>query len=133
PSFAFNLCHNGDRDRLCGRLTRDARNSLGVGFGPESESLVVSTLLGVDYARQLDANQSVQASVSAVRYSTKFSGGDDLQTTYLTFLAGYDRKIRQRLAVGATAGARRLFRDGRDPKTDINATAYLRYRFGDIQ
>ena len=133
PSFAFNLCRTRDRDRLCGRLTRDARNSLGVGFGPESESLVVSTLLGVDYARQLDANQSIQASVSAVRYSTEFSGGDDLQTTYLTFLAGYDRKIRQRLAVGANAGARRLFRDGRDPKTDINATAYLRYRLGDIQ
>lgn len=133
PSFSFSLCRRGDRDRLCGRLSRDARHSLDVGFGPQSGSLVISTLGSVNYTRQLDANQSLQASVSAVRYSTNLSGGDDLQTTYLTFLTGYDRKIRQRLAVGVNGGARRLFQAGRDPRTDINASAYLRYRLGDLQ
>ena len=133
PSFSFDLCRRGDRDRLCGRLSRDARNSLSVGFGPQTDSLVISTLAGIDYSRQLDANQSIQASMSAAHSSTKYSGGDNLQRTYLTFLVGYDRKIRERLAVGVNAGARRLFQDGRDPKTDINASGYLRYRLGDIK
>jgi len=133
PSFSFSLCRRGERDRLCARVSRDARNSLSVGFGPQAESLVISTLGSVDYSRQLDANQSVRASISAVRSSSQFSEGDDRRTTYLTFLTGYDRKIRQRLAVGVTGGARRLFQDGRDPKTDLNASAYLRYRLGDVE
>ena len=133
PSFSFSLCRLRERDRLCARVSREARNSLGTGFGPQASSLGISTLAGVNYSRQLDANQSIQASVSATRYSTKLSAGNDLNTTYLTFLAGYDRKIRQRLAVGVTAGARRLFQAGTDPKTDINANGYLRYRLGDIQ
>ncbi|MCY7281126.1 MAG: hypothetical protein LH610_09580 [Sphingomonas bacterium] len=133
PSFSFSLCRLGERDRFCGRVSRDARSSLGVGSGLQANSLAISTLAGVNYSRQLDANQSIQASLSAVRSSTKLSSGDDLRTTYLTFLTGYDRKISQRFAVGANAGARKLFQAGRDPKTDINATAYLRYRFGDIE
>ena len=133
PSFSFSLCRVSDRDRFCGRASRDARNSLGVGFGPRAGSLVISTSGGVDYSRRLDTNQSFQASLSAVRYSSRLSTGDDLRTTYLIFLTGYDRKIRQRLAVGVTAGARKLLQAGTDPKTDFTATGYLRYRLGDIQ
>ena len=133
PSFLFSLCRVNDRDRFCGRASRDARNSLGVGFGPRADSLVISTSGGVDYSRRLDTNQSFQASLSAVRYSSKLSTGDNLRTTYLTFLTGYDRKIRQRIAVGVTAGARKLLQSGTDPKTDFTANAYLRYRLGDIQ
>ena len=32
-----------------------------------------------------------------------------------------------------SGGVRKLFQAGPDPKTDFNANAYLRYRFGDIQ
>ncbi len=133
PSFSFSLCRAGDRDRLCGRVSRDARSSLSVGIGPQADSLVISTLGSIDYFRRLDANQSVRASVSAVRSSSKFSGGDDFRSTYLTFLTGYDRKLGQRLGAGVNGGARRLFQNGPDPKTDFNVSAYLRYRLGDIE
>lgn len=133
PSFSFNLCKTGETDRLCGRASRDARNSLGVGFGPNSGGLVVSTSGGVDYSRRLDAKQTFQLSLAAVRYSRRLASGDNRGTTYLTFLTGYDRKIRQRIAVGVTAGARRLFQSGTDPKTDFTANGYLRYRLGDIE
>ena len=132
PSFSFSLCRSGERDRLCGRVSRDASSSR-AGFGPQANALAISTLASVNYFRQLDANQSVQASVSAIRSSSQFSDGDEFRTTYLTFLAGYDRKVRERLAVGVTAGTRKLFQAGTDPKTDINANVFVRYRLGDIR
>ncbi|MEP7316428.1 MAG: hypothetical protein ABI667_07010, partial [Sphingomicrobium sp.] len=133
PSFSFKLCKASERDQLCGRLSRDARNSLGAVTGSQGSSLVISTLVSVDYSRQIDAKQSVRASLTGSRSSEQSSIGDDLRTTYLTFLAGYDRKVRQRVAVGAMAGVRKLFRSGPDPKVDVNANAYVRYRLGDIQ
>ena len=132
PSFSFSLCRAGERDRLCGRVSRDARSSR-AGFGPQANALAISTLGSVNYFRKLDANQSFQASVSAIRSSSQFSDGDEFHTTYLSFLAGYDRKIRERLAVGITAGARKLYQAGRDPKADINANAFVRYRLGDLR
>ena len=96
-------------------------------------SLLTSTTAEVDYSRQLNANESIQIAFSVSRYSTTISGLDDVRTTYLTFLTGYDRKLGQRLAVGANAGARRVLFAGRDPKTDYSGTVYLRYRLGDIK
>lgn len=133
PSFSFKLCKASERERFCGRVSRDARNSLGAVTGFQGNSLVISTLASVVYSRQIDINQSIQASLTGSRSTEKSSFGDDFRTTYLTFLVGYDRKIRQRIAVGATAGARKLFRSGPDPKVDVNGSAYVRYRFGDIQ
>lgn len=133
PSFSFKLCKASERDRLCGRVSRDARNSLGALTGSQGNALVISTLASVDYSRQIDANQSVQASFTGSRSSEKSSIGDDFRTTYLTFLVGYDRKVRQRIAVGVNVGARKVLQNGRDPKADFNGSAYVRYRLGDIQ
>ncbi len=133
PSFSFKLCKTSERERFCGRVSRDARNSLGAVTGTQASSLVISTLASVDYARQIDVNQSIQASLTGSRSSEQRPIGDDFRTTYLTFLVGYDRKVRQRIAVGATAGVRKLFRTGPDPKIDVNANAYVRYRLGDIR
>jgi hypothetical protein len=133
PSFAFGLCRVGERDRFCGRASRDARSTVGVGVGAGAGALTVNTSGGIDYSRRIDANQTFQLSITADRYINKFAVVDDVQTTYLTFLTGYDRKIRRRVAVGATVGARRLFQTGTDPSPDFTATGYLRYRFGDTK
>ncbi len=133
PSFSFKLCKRTEREQFCGRLSRDARNSLGSVSDSQVSGVTVSTLLSVDYARQIDVNSSIQASLTGSRSSEKSLIGDDLRTTYLTFLVGYDRKVRQRIAVGANAGVRKLFRSGPDPKLDVNASVYARYRFGDVQ
>lgn len=133
PSFAFGLCRATQRDRLCGRVSRDVRTSFGLGALGGGGSLATTTTAGVDYSRQLNANESVQMSFSASRYSTRISGFGNDRTTYLTFLTGYDRKLGQRLAVGANVGARHAVFDGRDPKTDYSGSVYLRYRLGDIK
>ena len=133
PSFSFKLCKASERERFCGRLSRDARNSLGAVTGSQASSLMITTLASVDYSRQIDVNQSLQASLTGSRSSEKSAFGDDFRTTYLTFLVGYDRKVRQRVAVGAQAGLRKLIQTGPDPKLDVNANAYVRYRLGDIK
>lgn len=132
PSFSFKLCKAGERDRFCGFASRDARNSLGAVTGTQGNSLVISTVAGIDYSRQIDINQSVRASLTASRSTEQDGLGEEFRTTYLTFLVGYDRKVRQRVAVGATAGIRKLYRTGPDPETDVNASAYVRYRLGDL-
>ena len=133
PSFSFKLCKASERERFCGRLSRDARNSLGAVTGSQASSLMITTLASVDYSRQIDVNQSLQASLTGARSTEKSAIGDDFRTTYLTFLVGYDRKVRQRVAVGATAGLRKVIQTGPDPKLDVNANAYVRYRLGDIK
>ena len=133
PSFSFNLCKLNTRERLCARTSREARTSFGLGTGVGASSIGVSTSLGIDYSRQIDAYQSFQLAASAMRYSTNGSGIGQFRSTYLNFLAGYDRKLRPRLAAGVNAGLRKLLVDGRDPKTDLNANAYVRYRLGDVQ
>ena len=133
PSFSFSICKANSHERLCARGSRETRSSFGLGTITSSSSLGISTSAGIDYSRQLDANQSVQAAVTATRYSTSGSSVADFRSTYLNFLVGYDRKLRERLSAGANAGARKFFVAGRDPKTDFSATAYVRYRLGDIQ
>ena len=133
PSFSFRLCKTTERERFCGRLSRDARNSLNAFSAEQASALTISTLASFDYSRQIDANQSIQASLTGSRSTGQQSLGDDFRSTYLTLLVGYDRKVRQRIAVGAQAGVRKLFSDGPDPKIDVNANAYVRYRLGDIQ
>ena len=47
-------------------------------------------------------------------------------------VVGYDRKLCQRWAAGVNGGVRKLFQDGPDPKLDLNASIYVRYRLGDL-
>jgi hypothetical protein len=133
PSFSFSLCKINERSRLCGRASRDARSSFRLGTGLGSTSLAVSTSAGVDYSRQIDANQSIQMALSATHNSTNGSEDDDFRSTYLSFLTSYDRKFRERLAVGVNGGARKYLVPGRDPKADLSAAAYVRYRLGDLK
>lgn len=133
PSFSFSLCKNGERDRLCARAAREARNSFGYGSLFNTGTLTITTSAGIDYSRQLDANQSIQFALSANRYSSKLSGGNDAHSTYAAFLAGYDRKISERFAAGVNGGVRKLMLSGRDPKADISGNLYLRYRLGDMK
>jgi hypothetical protein len=133
PSFSFSLCKVNTRGRLCGRASRDARSSFRLGTGIGSSALAISTSAGVDYSRQIDANQSIQVALVATRDSTKESGVADFHSTYFSLLGGYDRKLRERLAVGVNGGARKYSGPGKDPKADITATAFLRYRLGDTK
>ncbi len=133
PSFSGALCSATTSSRICAHFERDAQSALGTPIGNQSGRSAVSTRLSADYYRRLSEQSTIQASLSAVRYSgTQSFNGEKFHTDYISAVAGYDRKIGHRLAAGVSAGVRKLYRPGPDPSIDLNGQVYLRYRLGDI-
>ena len=123
------LCHVGQKDRLCATFARDQQTSSIA--GPAT-----SLSAGVNYGREIDAKQSVQLNLSASRYSqqtntfiTPLAIG---RSDYVAANASYTRKLGSRFYSGLSATARKLYRDGPNPKADVGGSIFLRYRFGDI-
>lgn len=133
-SFSGSLCNVTTSSRFCGRVSRDATTGLtSAVLGGETQA-AITTSASLSYSRKLSANDSIQASVSASRYSTAASieGLDDPESTYVSGVIGYDRNIGARLFGGVQGGVRKLFQTGPDSDIDFNATVYLRYRLGDL-
>src|SRR5579884_4064370 len=131
PSFNGSICSQGTISRLCAHVAHDARSALNSGLITGGSKSSITTTAGVDYYRQLSEDATIQASLYATRYSASTSGinGQSLHTTYLSGVAGYDRKVGHRLYAGISGGVRNLFQSGPDPRADLNANIYLRYRF----
>ena len=53
--------------------------------------------------------------------------------SYYRAAASYTRKFGLRLYGGVNLAARKLTQNGPDPKTDLNASLFIRYRLGDVQ
>jgi hypothetical protein len=123
------LCGQGESSFFCARLA--VNQEAATTAGP---SRALSG--GVDYTQQLDAVQSIQFSLGATHYSTPtsvVSGLNFSSSSYFHAAAGYTRKIGSRLFGGVNLAARKLTQNGPDPKTDLNASLFIRYRFGDVQ
>ena len=54
-------------------------------------------------------------------------------STYIRGAAAYSRRISDRWFGGVNLAARKLTETGPDPKTDVNASLFIRYRFGDLR
>jgi hypothetical protein len=92
--------------------------------------------VGVDYSRQLSANDSIQFSLAANRYSNPvviLLGPALTRATYVRAAADYSRHIGNRLFGGVEVAARKLTQSGPDPDADVSASVFLRYRLGDLQ
>lgn len=133
PSFSAGLCSATAQSRICGHIARDAQSALGNAVANESGQAAVTTTLDFSYFRRLSERSTLQASISGVHYSTRETiTGEKFHTDYVSAVLGYDHKIGRRLAAGVTVGARKLYRVGPDPRTDLNGQVYLRYRLGDL-
>jgi hypothetical protein len=134
PSFSGSVCATGERSSLCANISRDASVPLGFGQNQASRGASINTNLGVNYSRSLAPGQTIRAALTATQDSTV---GRILNTrftsTYVSGLLGYDRKVGTRLFAGVSAGARKLYQNGPDPRMDFNGSVYLRYRLGDLQ
>jgi len=133
PSFSGSICSLGQRSAFCGHISRDAQTALGSRIANGSGATAVSTSASLDYYRRLSENETLQTSLSGVRYTTPSSFNNlRVRTSYLSGVVGYDRKIGNRIYAGAQVGARKLFQVGPDPDVDFNGNLYLRYRLGDL-
>ncbi len=129
PSANASLCWRGEQDNLCARAAIDQQAATAA--GPAR-----SALIGVDYSRRLDVDQTLAFSLSASRYSNPTlvtSGFAFSRGTYLRAAADYSRRIGNRLFAGATLAARKVGQPGPDPKADVSASLFVRYRLGDVQ
>lgn len=122
-------CHTGEKDQFCATFARDEQNSSIAG---PAKSLSA----GLSYGRQIDSRQSFQLSLSASRYSqqsqTFISPLAIGRSNYVAANATYSTKLRSRLYAGVNASARKLYRDGADPKPDVGGSIFLRFRLGDL-
>jgi hypothetical protein len=133
PSFSGSICATGERSSLCANISRDASVPLGFGQTQGSRGASINTNLGVNYSRSLGPGETIRATLTATQDSTVSRIlNTRFTSTYVSGLVGYDRKVGARLFAGVSAGARKLYQNGPDPRTDVNGSLYLRYRLGDL-
>ena len=124
-----NLCSASERSTFCGRASVQQQGARSAG-----PARVIS--LGVDYSRRLTADDTLQLSLSADRYSNPVvlvTGQSFTRATYARAVANYSRKIGNRLFGGVNLSARKIAESGPDPDADVAASVFVRYRFGDVQ
>jgi hypothetical protein len=124
-----NLCGQGETSFFCARVAADEQTATTAG---PARSLSA----GVDFTRRLDADQTIQFSLGATRYSTPTSvvvGRNFSSADYFRGATAYTRRLGTRLFGGINLAARKLTQNGPDPKTDLNASLFIRYRLGDVQ
>lgn len=123
------LCSTTQNGSLCTRVSVDQQAATTAG-----PSKVIGA--GIDYSRQLGGNSSLSFSASVDHYSSPvsvISGRNFSSTTFYHAAAEYSRSIGRRLFSGVNLAARKDALSGPDPKTDFNASLFIRYRFGDAQ
>jgi hypothetical protein len=128
-SAQANLCGQGETNYFCARFSADEQTATTAG---PARSIGGS----VDYTQRLDANQTISFSIGATHYSTPISvvtSRSFSASTYYHAAASYSRRFATRLFGGVNLSARSVTQNGPDPKADLNASLFLRYRFGDIQ
>lgn len=129
PAANARLCSSTERAQLCGRLyvAQQAATTAGPArtFGG-----------GVDYSRQLSADSSIAFSLGVDHYSQPISVVSNRtfsSATYFRAAAEYSRRIGNRLFAGADLAGRKVSEAGPDPKADVSASLFIRYRLGDVQ
>ena len=128
-SAQANLCGQGESSFFCARFSADEQTATTAGPARSISG-------GVDYTKRLDADQTISFSLSATHYSTPVSvvtGRTFSSATYYRAAGSYTRRFATRLFGGVNLAARKLTQNGPDPKTDLSASLFIRYRFGDVQ
>jgi hypothetical protein len=128
-SAQANLCGQGETSFFCAVFSVDEQAATTAG---PARSIGGS----VDYTKRLDSDQTISFSLGATHYSTPVSvlpTQTFSAASYYHAAASYSRKFATRLFGGVNLSAREVTRNGPDPKADISASLFLRYRFGDLQ
>lgn len=124
-----NLCSSTEKSQICGHAAVDQEAATVAGPARRIS-------LELDFARHLDAVQTIHFLLSGSRYSNPISfvsGQTFSKGTYVRAAADYTRGFGSRFFGGLTASVRKVTQSGPDPKTDFSASIFIRYRFGDIQ
>ena len=129
-TFNGSICGRRAIETYCARISRD--NQSDTIAGPST-----SSSFDLSYSRRIDQNQSLQLSAGASQQSQRFDESTTLtpigKQTYLRAAAAYTRTLSPRWLTGLNLAARSLRRDGADPKPDVSASLFVRWRVGDLR
>ena len=123
------LCSNREYSKLCVRAS--VQNQASTSVGPTRVILAE-----VDYSRQLTETDTIQFSLAANHYSNPVilvTGTQFTSATYLRAATDYSRRFGHRWFAGVDLAARKITQNGPDPRADLSVSAFIRYRFGDVQ
>jgi hypothetical protein len=123
------LCSRGETSQFCARGSIDQQAATVA--GPARTETI-----GVDYSRQLDANQTIQIAFNASQFSAPISvitGRTFSRSTYVRAAADYTRRLSDRWFGGVSLSARKVSERGPDPRVDVDGALFIRYRLGDIR
>lgn len=128
-SAQASLCGQGETTFFCGRFAVDEQTATTA--GPTR-----SIGGGLDFTKRLDANQSISLSAGVTHYSMPLlaiTSQAFSASTYYHAAASYSRHLGPRLFGGVNLAARDVTQNGPGPKTDLSASLFIRYHFGDLQ
>jgi len=124
-----NLCSINPRGHLCivGAIDQESATVA----GPARNISV-----GADYSRRLNADDTINFSLSGNRYSSPISvitGRTFSHATYVRAAGDYTRRLGDRWFGGVTLAARKVTQSGPDPDAYISGSLFIRYRLGDVR
>jgi hypothetical protein len=124
-----NLCSINPRGHLCivGSIDQEAATVA----GPARNISV-----GADYSRRLNADDTIDFSLSGNRYSSPISvitGRTFSHATYVRAAGNYTHRLNDRWFGGVTLAARKVTQSGPDPDADVSGSLFIRYRLGDVR
>jgi hypothetical protein len=128
-SAQANLCGQGETSFFCARVSTDEQT-------PTTAGPARTVSGGLDFTQRLDADQTISLSLGVTHYSTPISvvtGHTFSSSTYYRAAGAYTRRFGGRLYGGVNLAARKVTQNGPDPKTDLNASLFIRYHLGDLQ
>jgi len=124
-----NLCFRSERSNFCAHAA--VQQQAATAAGPARDVSV-----GLDYSRRLTADDTLEFSLDADRYSSPVilvPGEAFTHATSARAVINYSRKIGNRWFGGVNMSARKVAETGPDPKADLGASLFIRYRLGDVR
>lgn len=125
-NFDGALCRETLDQEICARAARANQASIG-------QSVVQSTSASLSYFRRLSPKDTIQAAASVARSSGQNRLLFADHSTYYTGSASYNRKFSPRFSGGVEGSLSKIDQANVSIPFQASATAYIRYRLGDIQ
>jgi hypothetical protein len=126
PSFSASLCHDTPAGRLCGTASHSVQSS-GVA------ELISVTMAQLEWLENIDEKQTVQISAGYAHYANAQAlAVSTVQPNQYHIAATYNRRLSDRFSIGGEAAARGLSGGGRRSQSEISASVFVRYRWGNI-
>lgn len=134
PSGSINVCRRGENSTMCVQASRQVSPT-----GLSGSQYV--TTAGVNWSRRLSEHDGILLNASYSKISGErqrlIPGGVQLQTQYAQASLGYDRQLRERLRLVASANARQLLGGNGSGNTgrpvDIGGQVGVSYQLGDVR